>query len=147
MCSIVARLTWLDDMLRENLHKQGKRDIPYPVIEAFAKLKNSKSISRLVVDNAVSKLSEGKNIFFESSQVKTIVSELYQISCRKVLQSLGGQGYDKQSFVEKELRDATATSIYSGANEILYRLIAKSRLWKTIERAFYPFWTTKIISF
>jgi len=127
MVSLAARFNWLDKILKKISH-QSKTHQRYPVSESVAKIKNAKLISHSVLSEVVNQLDDGKNIFFQSAQVKTIVSELYEENCRAVIQSLGGLGYDKGSLVEQELRDAIASTIYSGSNEVLYTLISRSSL-------------------
>lgn len=59
-----------------------------------------------------------RNAYLETSIFKLFVSESYISTCRDALQIFGAYGYTKEYEVERELRDALASSIYSGTNEM-----------------------------
>lgn len=61
---------------------------------------------------------QGKSAYLESSIFKLYVSDNYINTCREAIQIFGAYGYAKEYDVERELRDAIASSIYSGTNEI-----------------------------
>jgi alkylation response protein AidB-like acyl-CoA dehydrogenase len=60
----------------------------------------------------------------ESALAKLAVSEAYVASCRSAMQIFGGCGYMVEYEIERELRDALATTIYVGTSEIQRNLIA-----------------------
>lgn len=60
----------------------------------------------------------GDSGFIESSVFKTFVSESYIETCKDAIQIMGAYGYTKEYGIERELRDALGSSIYSGTNEI-----------------------------
>lgn len=61
---------------------------------------------------------KGKIAYEETSIFKTYVSENYIKTCRDAMQIFGAYGYSREYEIERELRDALASSIYSGTNEI-----------------------------
>jgi alkylation response protein AidB-like acyl-CoA dehydrogenase len=61
----------------------------------------------------------------ESSVAKLYVSESLVGSCMDALQIYGGYGYMVEQGVERELRDAMGSTIYSGTSEIQRNVIAK----------------------
>jgi alkylation response protein AidB-like acyl-CoA dehydrogenase len=63
----------------------------------------------------------------ESALAKLAVSEAYVAGCRSALQIFGGYGYTVDYGLERELRDALATTIYVGTSEIQRNLIAGLR--------------------
>lgn len=63
----------------------------------------------------------------ESALAKLAVSEAYVASCRSALQIFGGYGYMVDYEIERELRDALATTLYVGTSEIQRNLIAGLR--------------------
>jgi alkylation response protein AidB-like acyl-CoA dehydrogenase len=63
----------------------------------------------------------------ESALAKLAVSEAYVKSCRSAVQIFGGYGYTVEYEVERELRDALATTLYVGTSEIQRNLIAGLR--------------------
>ena len=60
----------------------------------------------------------------ESALAKLAVSEAYVAACRSALQIFGGYGYVVDYELERELRDALATTLYVGTSEIQRNLIA-----------------------
>jgi alkylation response protein AidB-like acyl-CoA dehydrogenase len=63
----------------------------------------------------------------ESALAKLAVSEAYIRCCRTALQVFGGYGYTVEYGIERELRDALATTVYVGTSEIQRNLIAGLR--------------------
>ncbi len=63
----------------------------------------------------------------ESALAKLAVSEAYVESCRSAVQIFGGYGYMVDTEIERELRDALATTLYVGTSEIQRNLIAGLR--------------------
>ena len=63
----------------------------------------------------------------ESALAKLAVSEAYVESCRSAMQIFGGYGYTAEYELERELRDALATTLYVGTSEIQRNLIAGLR--------------------
>ena len=63
----------------------------------------------------------------ESAMAKLTVSETYVDCCRGAMQIFGGYGYMVDYELERELRDALATTLYVGTSEIQRNLIAGLR--------------------
>ena len=63
----------------------------------------------------------------ESALAKLAVSEAYVETCRSAVQIFGGYGYMVDYEIERELRDALATTLYVGTSEIQRNLIAGLR--------------------
>jgi alkylation response protein AidB-like acyl-CoA dehydrogenase len=63
----------------------------------------------------------------ESALAKLAASETYVECCRSALQIFGGYGYMVDYELERELRDALATTLYVGTSEIQRNLIAGLR--------------------
>ena len=63
----------------------------------------------------------------ESALAKLAVSEAYVAICRGAVQIFGGYGYMVEYELERELRDALATTLYVGTSEIQRNLIAGLR--------------------
>jgi alkylation response protein AidB-like acyl-CoA dehydrogenase len=63
----------------------------------------------------------------ESAMAKLAVSEHYVEHCRSAMQIFGGYGYTVDYELERELRDALATTLYVGTSEIQRNLIAGLR--------------------
>jgi alkylation response protein AidB-like acyl-CoA dehydrogenase len=68
---------------------------------------------------------QGKSAMMEASIAKLFVSESLVSSCMDALQIYGGYGYMVEQGIERELRDALGSTLYSGTSEIQRNVIAK----------------------
>jgi len=68
---------------------------------------------------------EGANTPTESAIAKLYISEAWVQSSLDTLQILGGYGYMTETEVEREIRDALASRIYSGTSDIQRNIIAR----------------------
>jgi alkylation response protein AidB-like acyl-CoA dehydrogenase len=71
--------------------------------------------------------SRGKSTFLEAALVKLTISENWVKCAEDAIQIHGGYGYMVELEVERELRDALGSKLYSGTSEI-QRVIAASLL-------------------
>lgn len=71
--------------------------------------------------------SKGRSIFLEAALAKLTISENWVRCAEDALQIHGGYGYMAELEVERELRDALGSKLYSGTSEI-QRIIAASLL-------------------
>jgi alkylation response protein AidB-like acyl-CoA dehydrogenase len=67
----------------------------------------------------------GKSVLMESAMAKLHVSECWVQSCLDAMQIHGGSGYLTETEVERDLRDALASRVYSGTSEIQRQIIAQ----------------------
>ncbi|KAB0269764.1 acyl-CoA dehydrogenase family protein [Microvirga brassicacearum] len=67
---------------------------------------------------------KGKSIFLEAALAKLTISENWVRCAEDAIQIRGGYGYMVESEVERELRDALGSRLYSGTSEIQRVLIA-----------------------
>jgi alkylation response protein AidB-like acyl-CoA dehydrogenase len=68
---------------------------------------------------------KGKSTAAESAMVKLHISDSWVQSCLDAIQVHGGYGYLTDLELEKELRDALASRLFSGTSEIQKVLIAQ----------------------
>ena len=69
---------------------------------------------------------QGKKAVIEASIAKLYVSEALVQSMLDSVQVFGGYGYMTEQGVERDLRDAISSTLYSGTSEIQRNIIAKS---------------------
>jgi alkylation response protein AidB-like acyl-CoA dehydrogenase len=69
--------------------------------------------------------SGGRSAVMEAALAKLYISEAWVQSCQDALQIHGGYGYLSDTEVERELRDALGSRLYSGTSEIQRQVIAK----------------------
>jgi alkylation response protein AidB-like acyl-CoA dehydrogenase len=67
-----------------------------------------------------------RSAFQEAAIAKLHVSECFVKSSLDAIQTFGGYGYMTEQEVERDLRDAVGSTIYSGTNEIQRNIIAAS---------------------
>jgi alkylation response protein AidB-like acyl-CoA dehydrogenase len=68
--------------------------------------------------------SKGKSIFLDAAMAKLWISECWVESAQDALQIHGGYGYMQEYEIERELRDAIGSRLYSGTSEIQRTIIA-----------------------
>jgi alkylation response protein AidB-like acyl-CoA dehydrogenase len=68
---------------------------------------------------------QGKSAFMEAAMAKLYISESWVQSCLDAIQIHGGYGYLTELGLERELRDALGSRLYSGTSEIQYQIIAQ----------------------
>jgi alkylation response protein AidB-like acyl-CoA dehydrogenase len=69
---------------------------------------------------------KGRDATAEAAVAKLHVSDCYVKSCIDAVQVFGGYGYMTEQQVERELRDAVASTLYSGTSEIQRNIIARA---------------------
>jgi hypothetical protein len=80
--------------------------------------------ARFMLYNCAYQLGRGRTPLIESAMAKLYISESWIECCQDALQIHGGYGYMKEYEIERELRDAIGSRIYSGTNEIQRNVIA-----------------------
>jgi alkylation response protein AidB-like acyl-CoA dehydrogenase len=68
--------------------------------------------------------SLGKAAFLEAAMIKLYLSDCWVKSCEDAIQIHGGRGYLVEYELERELRDALGSRLYSGTSEIQKNLVA-----------------------
>lgn len=66
----------------------------------------------------------GQSIFLEAAMTKLAISEAWVACAEDAIQIHGGYGYMREYGIERELRDAIGSRIYSGTSEIQHTIIA-----------------------
>lgn len=84
----------------------------------IANMKTAIEMSRLMLYKIAWLKDRNRTAYTEASIFKTYVSEKYIKTCQDAVQIFGAYGYTKEYGLERELRDALASSIYSGTNEM-----------------------------
>jgi alkylation response protein AidB-like acyl-CoA dehydrogenase len=80
--------------------------------------------SRLLLYRLGWLLDSGEPATTESALVKLYLSESYVRSSLDALQVHGGYGYMTEYELERELRDAIGSRLYSGTSELQYNIVA-----------------------
>jgi len=80
--------------------------------------------SRALLYKAAWLRDRGRSIFLEAAMAKLHISESWVQCAQDALQIHGGYGYMKEYGIERELRDALGSRIYSGTSEIQRLIVA-----------------------
>jgi alkylation response protein AidB-like acyl-CoA dehydrogenase len=80
--------------------------------------------SRALLYQCAYKRSLGRTPIMEASMAKMHISENWVKSCEDAIQIHGANGYMVEYELERELRDAIGSRLYSGTNEIQRNLVA-----------------------
>jgi len=94
------------------------------IMHKIADMKLRVEISRLLIQKAAWLKMHSKSAQMEASMAKLYISENCVKSCRDMIQIFGGYGYMVEYELEREMRDALASTIYSGTSEIQKNIIA-----------------------
>lgn len=95
------------------------------VSHKIADMKVRLEASRLLVYQAAWRLERTRASAIDASVAKLHVSDSLVASAHDAVQILGGYGFLVESGVERTLRDAVASTIYSGTNEMQRSIIAR----------------------
>jgi alkylation response protein AidB-like acyl-CoA dehydrogenase len=95
------------------------------VSHKIADMKVRLEAARLLLYRAAWKLGERKSVSMDASITKLFVSESLLKTALDTVQVLGGYGFMTEYEVERALRDATGSTIYSGTNEMQRNIIAR----------------------
>ena len=82
--------------------------------------------ARLLLYHLAWRRAEGKSTTLDASLVKLHISESFVQSSLDAIQIHGGYGYMTEQEVERDLRDALASRIYSGTSEMQRMIVARS---------------------
>jgi alkylation response protein AidB-like acyl-CoA dehydrogenase len=121
----------LDSCLKyANIRKPGNQFIGehQSIAHKIAEMKVRLETSRLMLYKVAWLKSHRKTATLESSIAKLHISESYIKNCRDAMQIYGGYGYMVEYELERELRDALASTFYSGTSEIQKNIISSMLL-------------------
>lgn len=99
----------------------GKRE---PIATKLVEMQLRLEASQLLAYRAAWRKQQGRRLTYEPSQLKLQISESWVQATQDALQIHGGSGYMVELGVERDLRDALASKIYSGTSEIQRMIIA-----------------------
>jgi alkylation response protein AidB-like acyl-CoA dehydrogenase len=95
------------------------------VANAVADMKLDLEAARLLVYRAAWLLDQDKSVLLEAALAKLSASEALVRAAATAIRVLGGSGYLTETGVERSLRDAMASTIYSGTSDIQRNIIAR----------------------
>lgn len=117
-------IEWINNRSIGDDNLSEKQAITHPIVTLYQRW----STLRAAIYYTSSTKPKFSKLYMQASILKDQVSELYVDACTQILQSYGGLGYTKELEIERMLRDAIASKIYSGTSEI-----QKEIIWKLIK--------------
>ena len=94
------------------------------IAHKIADMKVRCDLSRLVLYRVVALKAAGERAPLEAAMAKLFVSESYVQICQDAVQIHGAYGFSAEFDLERNLRDAIGSKIYSGTSEIQRNIIA-----------------------
>jgi hypothetical protein len=95
------------------------------ISQRIATMKMQLEAARLLVYRAASQLDKAKTASLDASIAKLFVSESLVQAALDTVQIFGGNGFMTEYEVERALRDAIGSTIYSGSSEMQRNIIAR----------------------
>jgi alkylation response protein AidB-like acyl-CoA dehydrogenase len=95
------------------------------VSHKLADMKVRLEAARLLMYQAASRLDRARTVSLEAAMTKLFVSESLVQAAMDTMQVFGGYGYMAEYEVERGLRDALGSTIYSGTSEMQRNIIAR----------------------
>ena len=95
------------------------------IAHRIADIKTQLEASRMLTYKAAWNIDTNKNNSMDASITKLFVSEAFTSTAMSVVQIYGGNGYMTAFEIERTLRDAIGSTIYSGTSEIQRNIIAR----------------------
>ncbi|MBC7897214.1 MAG: acyl-CoA dehydrogenase family protein [Cytophagaceae bacterium] len=106
-------------------HQGGKAIGKYQAVShKLADFKIQLEAARLLLYRSASRLDRTRAVALDAAMTKVFVSESLVKGALDVLQVFAGYGYAVEYEIEREVRDALGSRIYSGTNEVQRNIIA-----------------------
>lgn len=133
-CILAPAVGAMDRLVRDSIrYAKARKQFGEPIINfqlVAAKLVDMRvrlESARHLLYQAAWNKSRGRSVFLDAALAKLTISENWVAVAQDALQIHGGYGYMKEYEIERDLRDALGSKIYSGTSEI-QRVIAASLL-------------------
>jgi alkylation response protein AidB-like acyl-CoA dehydrogenase len=95
------------------------------VAHRIADMKVQLEAARLLAYRSAWRLDRVRNVSMDASMTKLLISESLVAAALAAVQVHGGYGFMTEYDVERSLRDAVASTIYSGTSEVQRNIIAR----------------------
>jgi alkylation response protein AidB-like acyl-CoA dehydrogenase len=132
ICLFASHLGTIERLLEQTLrHARSRRQFGQPVgkFQAVAHrivdMKVHLEAARLLTYRAASRLGRSKTVGMDAAIAKLYVSEALVKSALDAVQVHGGYGYMTEYAIERVLRDAVGSTLYSGTSEMQRNIIAR----------------------
>jgi alkylation response protein AidB-like acyl-CoA dehydrogenase len=132
ICLVACHIGTMQRLLEQSIQYARTRTAYGQAIGKFqavshriADMKVRLEAARLLTYRAAWRLGRAKDIAIDASMAKLFTSESLVRSALDTVQIFGGYGFMTETGVERTLRDAVGSTIYSGTSEIQRNIIAR----------------------
>jgi alkylation response protein AidB-like acyl-CoA dehydrogenase len=132
ICLFAGHIGTMERLLEQSIaHARTRTQFGQPIgkFQAIAHrivdMKVQLEAARLLTYRAAWRLGRVKNVSLDASMAKLFVSESLVKAALDTVQIHGGYGYMTESGLERALRDAVGSTIYSGTSEMQRNIIAR----------------------
>jgi alkylation response protein AidB-like acyl-CoA dehydrogenase len=132
VCLFASHLGTMERLLERSVeHARTRTQFGQPigkfqaVSHRIADMKVRLEAARLLVYRAAWRLDRARNVSLDAAMAKLFVSESLVRAALDAVQLHGAYGYAADSEVERILRDATGSTIYSGTSEMQRNIVAR----------------------
>jgi hypothetical protein len=132
ICLFASHLGTIERLLEQSLHHvRSRRQFGQPigkfqaVAHRLVDMKVHLEAARLLTYRAASRLGRSRTVGMDAAVAKLYVSETLVRSALDAVQVHGGYGYMTEYEVERALRDAVGSTLYSGTSEMQRNIIAR----------------------
>jgi len=130
-CILASAVGAMRRLLERSIHYANTREQYGQPIGKF-QLVSSKIVdmkirletARALLYQSAWRKSKGKSVYLDAALAKLYISESWVECARHAMQIHGGYGYMAEYGLERELRDAMGSTLYSGTSEIQRNIIA-----------------------
>lgn len=130
-CILASAVGAMRRLLETSVRYAGEREQFGQAIGKFQMIQSKVVDMRIRLETARGLLyqaawqkSRGRSTYLDAAMAKLYISESWIECARHAMQIHGGYGYTVEYQVERELRDALASTLYSGTSEIQRTIIA-----------------------
>jgi hypothetical protein len=131
ICLFASHLGTMDRLLEQTVgHARSRRQFGQPigkfqaVSHRLADMKTNLEAARLLVYRAAWRLGRSRTVSLDAAIAKLFTSESLLQAALATVQVHGGYGYMEEYGVERTLRDAVGSTLYSGTSEMQRNIIA-----------------------
>lgn len=132
ICLVAAHIGTMERLMEQAAeHAKTRKAFGHPISKnqavshKIAEMKTRLEAARLLTYKAAWGLDHRKDNAMDASIAKLFASESLQKTAMETVQIFGGYGFMKEYEVERALRDAVGSTIYSGTSEIQKTIIAR----------------------
>jgi hypothetical protein len=132
ICLFATHLGTMDRLLEESVvYARTRQQFGRPigsfqaVAHKLADMKVALEAARLLTYKAASRLDRSRSVSLDAAIAKLFVSESLVSAALGAVQVRGGYGYTVEYEVERMLRDAVGSTLYSGTSEMQRNIIAR----------------------